>query len=462
MKTETSTRPSLEQLIQKAGSPVKLLRSSPLGPYIFPAIPAEFTNWRDEQRAWKEGVSLLEQSYHMTEVHLRGRQARAFLASLCVNKFDPFPAMRAKQLVMASHDGYYLADAILFHEEDEYFRIVGGPMAGDWAQFNFEQGGYDIELTVDESYASRSGPRDVFRFQLQGPNALPLLREITDGVLPDIGFFHIGEISIAGRPVRALRHGMAGEPGFEIYGRWDDQGHVRASVERAGEKYGLRKGGALAYATPGIESGWMPVPLPAIYHSAEMKPYREWLDTSNMETIGSLGGSFYSDDITDYYVNPFEIGYGRIIDFNHEFIGRDALAKLANANNRKKVTLKWNEDDVVAINRAALFPGQTRAKYIETPSPIYSTFQADSVMKGDKLVGISQWSCYTTNTQAYISLATIDAEHCEIGTELTLLWGEQNPTRPAVEKHEIRPIRVTVAPVPYFEKVIKSANPAQN
>ena len=46
-----------------AGGPVSLLRRSALGPYIFPVIPAEFTNWRDEVRAWKDSCALLEQSY---------------------------------------------------------------------------------------------------------------------------------------------------------------------------------------------------------------------------------------------------------------------------------------------------------------------------------------------------------------------------------------------------------------
>ena len=43
----------------------------------------------------------------------------------------------------------------------------------------------------------------------------------------------------------------------------------------------------------------MPMPLPAIYHSAEMKPFREWLNGYFLETIGSLGGSLVSDEITD-------------------------------------------------------------------------------------------------------------------------------------------------------------------
>ena len=32
-----------------------------------------------------------------------------------------------------------------------------------------------------------------------------------------------------------------------------------------------------------------------------------------------------SDDIEDYYTNPWDLGYGSFVKFDHDFIGRDAL-----------------------------------------------------------------------------------------------------------------------------------------
>jgi len=58
---------SLEEVLQAAESPVEMLRNSQIGPYAFPGT-AEFTNWRDEQRAWRETCVLFEQSYHMTDL----------------------------------------------------------------------------------------------------------------------------------------------------------------------------------------------------------------------------------------------------------------------------------------------------------------------------------------------------------------------------------------------------------
>lgn len=451
------TPKSLEAILNESGGPVKLLRGSNIGPYTFPVIPPEFTNWRDEARSWKDSVALLELSYHMTELHLHGPDAIKLLSTLATNKFDPYPVLRGKQLVLAGHDGNMIGDAIVFRESEDFLRIVGAPFASDWVQYNAEISGMNVTATRDDNFSIRSGTRDVFRVQLQGPNALALMREVTDNTLPDIKFFDIGEFKIAGHRVRALRHGMAGEPGFEIYGPWAVQQDVRAALESAGEKYAMRKIGAQAYSTTAQESGWMPMPMPAIYHGSAMKPYREWLNQYFLETVASLGGSFVSDDIVDYYVDPVEVGYKSLIDFNHDFIGREALREKVSNPRRRKVTLEWNNDDVLACMASSLVapPGEG-GMFMKLPNPMYATFQSDSVIKGGHHVGVSQWLAFSANANHVISLALVDIEHAEPGTEVSVLWGEPNSTRRPVDKHQVREIRARVAPAPYFEKVIKT------
>ena len=58
---------NLESVLKSAGNPVKLLRNSQLGAYVYPVVPSEFQNWRDEQRAWRESAVLFDQSHHMAE-----------------------------------------------------------------------------------------------------------------------------------------------------------------------------------------------------------------------------------------------------------------------------------------------------------------------------------------------------------------------------------------------------------
>ena len=76
---------SLEDAIRDAGGAVALARHSQLGPYVYPAVPAEFSNWRDEQIAWRETCALFDQTHHMTDLLINGPDAIRLLSDLGVN-----------------------------------------------------------------------------------------------------------------------------------------------------------------------------------------------------------------------------------------------------------------------------------------------------------------------------------------------------------------------------------------
>src|SRR5919108_515540 len=52
---------NLQQILDRT-DPVELLRNSQIGAYVYPVVAAEFTNWRREQRAWRETVVLYDRS----------------------------------------------------------------------------------------------------------------------------------------------------------------------------------------------------------------------------------------------------------------------------------------------------------------------------------------------------------------------------------------------------------------
>ncbi len=45
---------NLEEVLKAAGNPVTMLRNSQIGAYVYPVVPSEFSNWRDEQMAWRK------------------------------------------------------------------------------------------------------------------------------------------------------------------------------------------------------------------------------------------------------------------------------------------------------------------------------------------------------------------------------------------------------------------------
>jgi vanillate/3-O-methylgallate O-demethylase len=389
----------------------------------------------------------------MTDLYVEGTDALKLFSDLAINSFKNFKLNQAKQFVACNHSGYVIGDAILFYLEENRFNLVGRPPAHNWVQYNLETGGYKASAERDERSAVNQGRRKTYRYQIQGPNALKLMEKVTGKPAPDIRFFNMGVFSIAGRDVRALRHGMVGQPGWELFGPWEDGDEVRDAIVKAGQEYGIRQVGARAYPTTCLESGWIPSPLPAIYVGAEMKPYRQWLSTKSYEAMASLGGSFYSDNITDYYLTPYDLGYGPFVKFDHEFVGRKALEKMADNQKRKKVTLVWNGEDVARAFGSLFHSGGDSAKYIDLPLANYSTLPYDKVLKNGKTVGISTYTGYTYNEHAMISLGIVDIECSEPGAEVTLVWGEEGggSSKPTVERHRQTEIRATVAAAPYAE-----------
>jgi syringate O-demethylase len=147
------------------------------------------------------------------------------------------------------------------------------------------------------------------------------MEKVTGQPAPDIRFFYMSILNVAGRDIHALRHGMVGQPGWELFGPWEYGEAVRDAIVEAGQEFGIRQVGARTYPTSCLESGWIPSPLPAVYVGEEMKRYRQWLSGKSYEAMASLGGSFYSGDITDYYLTPYDLGYGPFVKFDHDLLG---------------------------------------------------------------------------------------------------------------------------------------------
>ncbi len=445
---------SLEDLLQSAGNPADMLRNSQIGAYVYPVVAPEFTNWRDEQRAWQETCVLFDQSHHMVDIYINGPDALKMIKHLAFNTFENFAVNKAKQMIPCNYDGYVIGDGILFNLAETELLFVGRAPTANWIEFHGETGGYDVNIVKDDRSPSFPGGKPVvrkcYRYQIQGPNAWRVIEKLNGGPPPEVKFFNMDYINIAGRQVRALRHGMAGAPGLEVWGPYDEGDEIRDAIMEAGSEFGMRRVGARAYATNTLESGWIPSPLPAIYTGDAMKSYREWLPANSYEATGSLGGSMYFDNIEDYYVTPFEIGYGPFVKGDHDYIGKEALEKMRGEPHRRKVTFEWNSEDVGVVMQSMFDPGGDNFKYIDLPLSNYASSSYDQVLDGDNIVGFSMFAGYSYNERSMLSLGTADAD-IKSGTELTLVWGEQGggSKKTTVERHKQTKIRVVVSPVPY-------------
>ena len=448
---------SLHDVLGANQDAVGLLRNSQVGIYVYPVVAAEFANWRSEQAAWRNSAVLFDQSHHMDELIVEGPDAEKFLAHHGINSFANFDLNRAKHFVPVTPNGHVIGDHITFRERQDKFILVGRAPTSNWLMFCAAYGKWNVRLKHDPRSPSRpEGERVLrthYRYQIQGPDAPKVLEQMNGGPLPEIKFFHVDWINVGSKKVQALRHGMSGAPGLEIWGPYEDKAYILSVILESAKaaKVDLVRCGSRAYSTNTLESGWIPSPLPGIYTGDGMlAEYRKWLGADSYEATGAIGGSFVSDNIEDYYVNPFELGYDFYIGWKKDdFVGKAALEQMKGRKNRKKVTFEWNREDVLKVI-ASGFEDGTPYKWIDFPQPNYASTSADMVMKGGKMVGMSMFNGYSFNERCMLSLGIVDPD-VEEGDVLTLVWGEPDggSRKTSIEPHRQAEIRVRVAPTPY-------------
>lgn len=452
---------SLSTKMKQYSNPVQMLRNSKAGMYVYPVVTPEFRNWRTEQEAWRSGAVLFDQTHHMDEVIVEGPQATEFLSHHGINSFANFELNRAKHFVPVTPNGHVIGDHIIFREREDKYVLVGRAPTSNWLMFCAATGKWNLRIRHDPRSTSRpEGERVIrehYRFQIQGPLAPKIFEQMNGGPIPDIKFFHVDWINIGSKKVQALRHGMSGAPGLEVWGPYADKHYIQSVILEAAEKVGvdLVQCGSRAYSTNTLESGWIPSPLPGIYTGEGiMSEYRDWLGADMYEAAGAIGGSFVSENIEDYYVNPFELGYNFYIGWKKDdFIGKSALEAIkATGAKRKKVTFEWNRDDVLKVIASAFEDG-TPYKWIDFPQPNYASSSADMVLDAEgQMVGMSMFNGYSWNERSMLSLGVVNS-NVAVGDVLTLKWGEPDDTeKTSTEPHKQAEIRVRVAPTPYSKE----------
>jgi vanillate/3-O-methylgallate O-demethylase len=454
--TRHSAPKTLQDVIDAGKNIVDVLRNAQNPAYVVPVVTSEYSNWRLEQQAWRETAVLFDQSHHMDNVIIRGSDAIKLIGDTGINSVANFDVNVAKQYVPVNERGLVIGDGILFRESKDEFLFVGRAPAGNWLRYHGEKGGY-ANLDIETDRRSPMNPmgqpvkRKYWRFQIQGPNAWAIIDKLNGAPLEQLKFFRMSHMNIAGERVRTLRHGMSGVPGLEIWGDYRSYTKVRDAIVAAGEELGLRPCGSRAYPTNTLESGWIPDPLPAIYTGEELRAYRQWLPADGVEARNAIAGSFVSDDIEDYYLSPWALGYGGFIKYDHEFIGRSALEKIDVEAQRRKVTLAWNTDDLLKIFASMLKRDGVGYKYFDLPLANYGYYNFDEVrdLRG-KPIGFSMWTGYSENERTALSLGTVDPD-VEIGTEVHVVWGEPGggTAKATVERHEQLAVRAIVSPAPY-------------
>ena len=403
------------------------------------AVPFEWTDWRDETMAGKESCSIHASLNPQPTFRVKGREAAKFLSDVCVNGLSNFPIGRAKHAIMCNEQGLDMGDGVLMRlGEDEFLTYE---MGANYIAYVFQQGGYDA---LGEDLTGTN-----FLFQIVGPRSLEVLEAVTGEDLRDIGFAHFRTSNVDGMGVTVLRVGMPGTLAYELHGKAEDGPAVYGAVLSAGRPFNIRRLGFRAYLMQHTEGGF-----PQAFNHFP----HPWLEDEGflayLEKIGirarytaACAGSM-GPDIRLRYRNPVELGWAKMISFNHDFVGRAALEKEVANPSRKMVTLVWNPEDILDIHASQFRPGEPLAP-MDSPFERFVnasgwTYYADQVLADGKLVGISSGRIMSHNARQMLSLCSIDVEHGDLGNEVVVLWGD-----PGTRQKEIRAI---VSRFPYLDK----------
>ncbi len=391
----------------------------------------EYTDWIDESMSWKETCYIGDWSW-LWDRRFKGPEALKLFSDISVNSFAEFDIGQAKHAIHCNSAGKVIHEGILIRLGEEEFMVQGRGCL--WADYQLRRGHYNAS----------SEPDDWFKFQVSGPNSVYVVEKACGESVRDIPFMHFGKIRIGGREVWALRQGMAGEIGYELQGPVGYAREIYGAILEAGKDFGIRRLGGRAVFINHLEACFptrMTDYLPAVYED----DLREYLEEYNAAMPGyattcNIAGSFEADDVSAWYRSPVELGWTKNIKFDHDFIGRQALEDEVAHPKRTMRTLVWNADDVVDVY-ASLFRSGAPYHFMDMPRDQRGFMWADKVLLGEELVGVATSRGYSYYFRQMISLCTINVEHSEPGTEVTVVWG--NPDE------EQKEIRATVAPAPY-------------
>lgn len=405
-------------------------------------LPYEYSGCKDEILASKStayvGTALNESPIY----EVKGPDAAEFLSSICVNDFSTAKTGRIRHAIVCNEKGQMMTDGVVMKIAEDTYRTYWLMPVIDYymSKTNLQVEG--IDLTGKE-----------FFIQIAGPKSLEIIENAAKCDLHDIKFAAHRVTKIAGIDVRILRLGMAGTLAYELHGDMNHVDEVYQCIWEAAEAYGAKKLGRAAYCMNHTEAGFpninMHYPLPW-YEDAGMAEYladrpMQGFYNMNRKLIGSVG-----DNLEIRFKTPYDVGWGDLVKFDHEFIGRKALEEIAKNQKVQLVTLEWNAEDVGDIF-ASQFRGQETEPYEsmdDRPMDMYYNcgfsfvYHADKVMDDDKMIGTSTGRLHSVYYHRMISLGFIDKEYAREGQELTVIWG--TPGTPQ------KKVRVKVVRTPYM------------
>ncbi|MBN1968486.1 MAG: glycine cleavage system aminomethyltransferase GcvT [Candidatus Delongbacteria bacterium] len=239
-----------------------------------------------EHHATRKNVGLFD-ICHMGEFRVTGKDSKEFFSRLLSNNINSMVDGQAMYNFMHNEKGGVIDDCIVYRFEEERWMLV------------VNAGNIDIDFDWLKSHCfgdvKIENLSDVMgKLDLQGPNAPKLIKKLAgEDAVAGLGFFKAREnVNLDGIEIILSRTGYTGEIGFELYVDIDKTVELWNKLLTAGEEFGIEPCGLGARDSLRTEAG---LPL----HGHEIHPE----------------------------VPSIETPWAFVFDWDHEFIGKEALVK---------------------------------------------------------------------------------------------------------------------------------------
>lgn len=272
------------------------------------AVLTSFAGWRmplrydselAEHRAVRTAAGLFDLS-HMGEIEVSGPQAGAALDHALAGELSAVGIGRAKYSLLCSTEGTVLDDLVVYRlAEDRFLAVVNAAnTADDLAELARRAEGFDATIT------DRSA--ETALVAIQGPRSAEILRGLVPSGQADtvvaLRYYAAVPATVAGHEVLLARTGYTGEDGFELYLPAARAPAIWRDLLAAGRPAGLVPAGLACRDTLRLEAG---MPL----HGQELSST----------------------------IDPYSAGLGRVVRLGKPFVGRDALALLAERDPERRL-----------------------------------------------------------------------------------------------------------------------------
>ena len=205
-----------------------------------------------EHKAVRQGAGGVFDVSHMGEFFCSGPDALRYLQTITANDVSALVPGQAQYSCLPNERGTLIDDLIVYLLQPGSYMIVvnGATMEKDWAWFQKQAAGFDINLTNKSD--------ETALLAIQGKGALDILQTLTDVDLKTIEYYHFKSGKFAGVDMIISRTGYTGEPGFEIYMPSDAKttSDVWDKIFAAGKSVGLEAIGLGARDTLRLEMGY--------------------------------------------------------------------------------------------------------------------------------------------------------------------------------------------------------------